>query len=223
MTQAGINLYRCRKCGNRHLRPLLGTFNADHSEYYSDLKPVQSNFPIYPPIVKCDGCEEIIALSHDNLEMVYESEQEIPYDRTFIKVASDPGLVGYLRAVECPSLLEALSAYPQDRMLIARMKIYELFNDRIRGGKGSRFIEENDERIWLFNALELIREIDSNDIQSESSMLLKIDVLRSIGKFDKALQLIQNARGQKYLTQKILIHFESAVISGYKGIFRFSK
>lgn len=223
MIQSGINLYRCKNCGNRHSRPLVGFFNADHSEYYSDLKPVKSNFPVYPSIIKCDGCEEIIALSHDNLEMIYDYEQEIPKNLGHIKVVSDPGLYAYLKVFETPSLLEVISEFHQDRKLIARMTIYELFNDRVRDGKGSRFREENDERNWLFNAIELIREIDKNDIQSEYCTLLKIDVLRSIGKFEQALHLIQNVRGEKYLIQKILKHFENAIIAENKGIFRFSK
>lgn len=221
MTSGVINVYKCAHCKQLHARPTLASFNASHSEYYSDLKPVNQNFPIYTAVTVCACCHELTPLVNQYCEGFYESSDHVPMNWIDARGVMEPDLYGYIKIIQDPTLLEAISEFPQDRRLIVRMKIYELFNDRVRYGKGSRYLEDNDEQNWLFNSIELLKEIDYNDIQSEHSTLLKIDVLRSLGRFDEALDILSKETGKVYLHPYVKEVYTSRIKRRDLSIFNF--
>lgn len=186
------SIYKCPHCENLLKRGSLMSGNTLNSKLYSDGKRVAPMLPDFPNLTKCEKCNNIFWLS--NLEEIggYSKWHDSRIDERFKtedmkskwEMADEVAFLG----VEdlCRALTVAKDAKEEKAI---RIWIWWTFNDRIRGGGDTLFVETNDKGLWEENCKALIKILDDTDFNEK---LMIADLYRNLGEFNNCIDIIDS-------------------------------
>jgi len=186
---------------------LLG--NTFDGTYYTDGKAVFPMLPPNPTIVQCPGCRRPYWLSLaaefklgglGQLGMVETHIQGSPIKQHFgdVPALAEPTEYEYLSGID-----ELIKAKPS-AALIVRLMAWWRGNDRYRLETPEHVFENANpstpqlaamRRANIDGLLNLLPEVDEND---PLKPLLRAEVLRQIGEFDRALELLARPYPEEY-------------------------
>lgn len=183
MLPGPTHILQCSECGECFKRGTLSSGNNFGRKYWTDGEFTGSRFYAPPQLVKCPHCQMIIWLQDQN------KVNEIPNYLTFLEKETKPdksltGLPFYedVSETELATFLEVNS--PQtDREAYARTMLWRLGNNKRRTG-----VESPLSDLEIKNLQKLVEICSAND---DESVLLKIEMLRELGKFEDAQKLLK--------------------------------
>ncbi len=191
-------IYKCPSCGNFIKRGSLISGNTYGAKLYSDGKRVAPMMPEFPDLTKCKKCNAIFWLSKleeigtEELDDSHNSKWKDADDAEFLEIND------YFKALGL-GISENIN---KERFI--RREIWWAYNDKVREGEGEKmFDNEDDEMRWKENLLNFIKLLDTSDI---NSMIMKAEIRRSLGEFDKCIKIMQSIDNQEldWLKEKFI-------------------
>lgn len=192
-------LAECPKCGKEKRLMSIVSGNTIGAIVWSDMYMEAPMLPRLSPVQKCPYCQSYFLLG--KAEYRYEESDELPEGE--LPYATDLGKLTYPEMKEALCLLEEDSLDTEDEITI-RMEFLHRYNDAFRGSDsegGDSFgltMTEEDNKINLSNIKELIRLLDGDQY-----MLLKSELLRESGDFEKSMDLLYKYRPESEYERRI--------------------
>jgi hypothetical protein len=182
MLPGPTHILQCSECSRCFKRGTLSSGNNFGRKYWTDGEFTGSRFYAPPQLVKCPHCQMIIWLQDQN------KVNEIPNYLTFLgketkadKSLTDLPFYEDASETELAAFLEVNS--PQtDREAHARTMLWRLGNNKRRTG-----VESPLSDLEIKNLQKLVEISSAHD---DESVLLKIEMLRELGKFEDAQKLL---------------------------------
>lgn len=185
-------IYECPKCKKLLRRGSLASGNTFGARIYSDGKRISPMLPEFPIITKCPQCEKIFWIKdarkigeryYGNLYQGIQSEEKL-------KTAED---MRFLTIDEYNTALKENIYSTTDEELYIRLKIWRMFNDRVRNGE-YQFTSENDMYLWMEN---VIRLPDILDVNNETHKIIMAELYRNYGDFENCLKMIRSIESEE--------------------------
>jgi hypothetical protein len=202
-------IYKCPHCGNFLKNSSLLSGNTFCALLYSDGKQVARMLPEFPNLTKCKKCDSIFWLSEieEIGECEWSGEDNIPQDWKNAPFAEFLSINDLFRALtensikkrktlirqiaEFLSINDLFRALTKNsikkRETLIRQMIWQKFNDRVRVGKDTLFVEQNEKDLWESNCNALINLLNINN---NNQKIMIAELYRNIGQFEKCLKII---------------------------------
>lgn len=207
----------CPECGDLARRPTLASGNTFHAVQWSDGKLDAPMLPEYPELTRCRGCRKLYWLRDapeaGELEPFHDYEgEDIPPAWLTAERADEPDLDEYADA------LEAAMTTDRDDERFLRTRYWWLYNDPHREqqqheARGSRRQSKHLKRA-LQRAAAHAPRMEANlkqlakllDARKTHERLMKAEITRHLGRFDKAIALLEKcpARLRDYADQLLV-------------------
>lgn len=181
-------VYKCPGCGKYIQKNSLLSGNNIGAALFSDGKSDAPMLPEFPNITKCKDCNTILWLNKSNEVGTSDSEGRKPRKWQDAKQADFLTIDEYFEAIE-----KGLASNKDDELFI-RQRIWWSFNDRIRNGINI-FESDNDELRWKDNLHKLLDLLDISDMNHK---ILSAEIYRSLGDFDKCINIIESIDKEQY-------------------------
>ncbi len=181
----GPTLYlKCTNESCSHLlkQTVLLSGNTFGAKLYSDSKRIAPMLPDEPIICKCPSCG-----TFSWMKDLYEREVKSEDSFKHVEQTENASRAKFLSIEEYIEVLNIPSVVSDaNKEMRLRMLLLLTFNDRTRNGE-TLFQKETDQKIWLNNLLQLC---DLLDLSIDFNCILKAEILRYLGKFDEALDVL---------------------------------
>ncbi|MHA6249139.1 hypothetical protein ACXYMU_14455 [Pontibacter sp. CAU 1760] len=194
MTAGFTEIYECPTCALLILQPGSGSGSTVDAKYFSDGKREAPMLPAYPEITKCTSCDTIFWLSKTQSIGKYHPmfSGELPGGWEAAKRAQHLTLYEYNMAFEANR-----ASADKDKLFLSK-QIWWAFNDRTRRTE-PLFCREEDEALWDRNMFRLLYLLGDED---ENNRLLKAELYRNHGDFDRSLEILVTIRHQDLLKHR---------------------
>lgn len=176
----------CHKCHGLFTRWTLRSGNTFTARFWPDGKMKAPMMPEIPPLVVCPCCDDFVWCKDcKEIEEIYgydETQEKYPG----IKHYKDANIDTYMLALKAKSLNKNREGY-------IRVKLMHFLNDENRDmeipiSEPSDLQLENYERL-----LVIANKDDANDT------MLRAEIYRETGQFDKCLELLDKVKDKDYL------------------------
>lgn len=183
MLPGPTHILKCFSCGECFKRGTLLSGNNFGRKHWTDGEFTGSRFYVPPQLVKCPHCDAVLWLQDQR------KVNEIPSYLSFLgkDTKADKSLteLPFYKDVDEIDLSKflAINNLPPDKEIIARTELWRLGNNKRRTGIDSPLSDLENK-----NLLRLVEICSVND---DESVLLKIEMLRELGKFEDAQKLLK--------------------------------
>ena len=174
----------CPHCGQRYSHGTVLSGNTGGATFYSDGAFDAPMLDQEVAIIRCIQCKYF----------VWVNDMTVPNTQRFIDRLCSWKIVPKTKPLTVPELAEALSegfAKSKEEERFLRLSLWQRFNDRIRGFRlptESKLLRSNGERnLWRENLVALY---DLLDASIPSEQLMRAEIYRELGEFEKALECL---------------------------------
>lgn len=207
------SLNKCPICDNLIAVANLHGFFGDSSNDYSDGYNSRIHSSESNSISKCSNCDSIYLKadavfvgSYGSDIATLENKEDIPKPWKDAKITKSLDIYDHFLALETNVVKKLDDEYS------VRHAILWLFNDRVRNGKNytesELFKSKTDKALWTKNNLRLIDILDDSN---NKERLLKAELYRNLGEFDKCLQIIHDKSFEGHGSLKMQYRLECKV------------
>ena len=177
---------KCPKCEHLLLRGSLLSANNIGADLYSDGKQIGLMMRDFPEVTICEKCNTIFWLKNSELMVtVKEAEKK----KLPVKNATD---VRFLTIAEYFRALELKISETTEAEIYLRQYIFWTFNDRLRNSE-ELFNSEEEKILWNSNIIRLIEILDP---ENSDQKILLADLHRTLGNFEKCMELIESVENE---------------------------
>lgn len=179
MTPGPTLIKKCTSCNGLFKQSTIGSGNTFRAKFWTDGKMQASMMPSRPAAVLCPHCQTLLWLSE--LETVGEISDWFPTKHDDPKFKELP----HYDDLQVDHYWSALTSSKLDKQKerYLRFRLLHLFNDDRRLGEERPYNHRELENMSSF--IELLTEDD------DQSVLLKAELLRSLGRFKEALTTLE--------------------------------
>lgn len=183
MLPGPTHILECSSCGECFKRGTLLSGNNFGRKHWTDGEFTGGRFYVPPQLVKCPHCDAVLWLQEQ------DKVKEIPSYLSFLgkvdKADQSLTVLPFYKDVGEIDLSKflAINNLPSDKEIIARTELWRLGNNKRRTG-----IDTPLSNLEIKNLQRLVEICSVND---DESVLLKIEMLRELGKFEDAQKLLK--------------------------------
>jgi hypothetical protein len=165
----------CPHCGQYAKKETLLSCNDYGAQLWSDGKKVLPMFPVFPSLVICKKCKQFywVKDAKEVERVAFGSWLEEKWRK--VDFVQFPTFYQYFKALE---------TIPEEKFI--RIRIWWIYNDYFRNGKEKRITPEM-RRLNSENLVALVKILDET---KKNELLMKVDVYRNLGLFDKSRELL---------------------------------
>ena len=183
MLPGPTHILQCSECGECFKRGTLSSGNNFGRKHWTDGEFTGSRFYAPPQLVKCPHCDAVIWLQEQ------DKVNEIPGYLSFLgkeekadKTLTELPFYEDVNEIDLVRFLEANNLVT-NKEVVARIQLWRLGNNKRRTGIDSPLTD-----LEIKNLQKLVEICSAND---DESVLLKIEMLRELGKFEDAQKLLK--------------------------------
>jgi tetratricopeptide (TPR) repeat protein len=179
----------CYKCHGLFKQWTLASGNTFTARFWPDGKMDAPMMPEIPPLIHCPCCGEHIwryeAEEIDQME-AYNPNEEVKNKYLNVEFCKDPTIDTFMLALKDENLSEGREGY-------IRTKLMHFFND-VNRDMEMPISEPHDMQIENYKRLlQIANKDDANDT------MLRAEIYREIGEFDKCLELLKKVEDEDFL------------------------
>jgi hypothetical protein len=181
MLPGPVYIYKCPHCENLLTRESLMSGNTFGATLYSDGRQIAPMLPEYPELTRCKRCNSFLWLSRLKEIGIYHLGEKVKKQWQNADAAEFLGIEDYFQVIAV-----GMAKNSEDELYI-RQRIWWLSNDRFRYEQTES--DGDDDPRQEVNLNRLLQLLDPQDI---NQLMMKAELYRNLGEFEKCLQIIES-------------------------------
>ena len=200
MTPGPANVLSCPFCGGTKEVMSLISGNTCGATVWSDTRRYYPMLPEVSPIQECPHCHKFYFI--EQAKHTYSDDPEST-ERSYGKL----GKLTFLQLIKAKKQMDCLSLTKMQRWILNH-QIFMAYNDCFRREPENVDIPPSQEEQQLY--LNTIDELLDGIGQSANYQLFHAELLREVGKFDEAREILLNHKSEddKWIVEAMLKHIE---------------